>query len=150
MGWIDKEFFDTKGYVVVKTEEALARLSGVASALGDSSRYLWLKLPYCDNFATVARSTTLPVLLLGGESAGDATPFLRQLESAMAAGSNVRGAMVGRNVIFPGDDDPMAIAEAAGGIIHEGWSVEEALQALAAARGGDLNRLSSFRAGGTA
>ena len=36
----------------------------------------------------------------------------------MAAGTNVRGAMVGRNVVFPGDDDPLAIAEAAGGIIH--------------------------------
>jgi len=34
-----------KGYVVVKTAVALARLAGVASALGDSSRYLWLKLP---------------------------------------------------------------------------------------------------------
>ena len=39
-----------KGWTVVKTAEALARLAGVASALGDSSRYLWLKLPYCDGF----------------------------------------------------------------------------------------------------
>jgi hypothetical protein len=38
-----------KGYKVVKTAEALARIVGVASALGDSSRYLWLKLPYCEN-----------------------------------------------------------------------------------------------------
>jgi len=37
-----------KGYTVVKTPEALARITGVASALGDSSRYLWLKLPYCE------------------------------------------------------------------------------------------------------
>jgi uncharacterized protein len=37
-----------KGYTVVKNAEALARLAGVASALGDSSRYLWLKLPYCE------------------------------------------------------------------------------------------------------
>ena len=60
-----------KGYTVVKTAEALARLAGVASALGDSSRYLWLKLPYCEGYRVVARSTTLPILLLGGESAGD-------------------------------------------------------------------------------
>src|SRR5947208_9378426 len=60
-----------KGYVVVKTAEALARLAGVASALGDSSRYLWLKLPYCEDYEVVARSTTLPILLLGGESAGE-------------------------------------------------------------------------------
>jgi len=128
-------------WTVVKTAEALAKLAGVASALGDSSRYLWLKLPYCDGFATVAKSTTLPILLLGGESAGDPAPFLRQLESAMGAGSNVRGAMVGRNVVFPCDDDPMAIADAAGGIIHSGWSVKQAMESLPAMRGKQMDRL---------
>lgn len=123
-----------KGYTVVKTAEALARLAGVASALGDSSRYLWLKLPYCEGYETVARSTTLPILLLGGESAGDPAPFLRQLESALRAGPNVRGALVGRNVLYPGDEDPLAMAEAVGGIVHEDWPVERALAAIAAAR----------------
>ena len=133
-----------KGYVVVKTAEALARLAGVASALGDSSRYLWLKLPHCENYDTVARATTLPILLLGGESAGDPSPFLRQLGSAMAAGPNVRGALVGRNVLYPGDEDPLAMADAAGGIIHEGWSVDTALESMAANRGRDLDRLSRW------
>jgi DhnA family fructose-bisphosphate aldolase class Ia len=130
-----------KGYAVVKTAEALAKLTNVASALGDSSRYLWLKLPYCEGFETVARATTLPILLLGGEAAGGPAPFLRQLESAMSAGANVRGALVGRNVLYPGEEDPLAIAEAAGGIVHDGWSADEALQSLAAKRGSDLDRL---------
>jgi hypothetical protein len=130
-----------KGYVVVKTPEALARLAGVASALGDSSRYLWLKLPYCDGYETVARSTTLPILLLGGESAGDPAPFLRQLQSAISAGPNVRGALVGRNVLYPGDEDPLAMAEAAGGIVHEGWTVDATLHAMAAKRGCGLDLL---------
>lgn len=138
-----------KGYVVVKTVEALAKLASVACALGDSSRYLWLKLPYCDGYETVARATTLPILLLGGESAGDPSPFLRQLESAMAAGPNVRGALVGRNVLYPGDEDPLAIAEAAGGIVHAGWSVDEALQSLATKRGSDLDRLAPLFGGRT-
>ena len=129
------------GYVVVKTAEALARLAGVASALGDSSRYLWLKLPYCEGYATVARATTLPILLLGGESAGGPAPFLRQLGSAMAAGANVRGALVGRNVLYPGAEDPLAVAEAAGGMVHLGWSVEQALESMTAARGAGLDRL---------
>ena len=133
-----------KGYVVVKTAEALARLAGVASALGDSSRYLWLKLPHCEGYDTVARATTLPILLLGGESAGDPSPFLRQLGAAMAAGPNVRGALVGRNVLYPGDEDPLAMAEAAGGIVHEGWPVEEALASMAAHRGRDMDRLSRW------
>ena len=116
-----------KGYKVVKTAEALAKIVGVASALGDSSRFLWLKLPYCENYEVVARATTLPILLLGGESAGDPTAFLREVSAGMAAGSNVRGALVGRNVLYPGDDDPLAVAEAVGGIVHQGWTVEQAM-----------------------
>ena len=74
------------GWAVQKEAAALARIAGVASALGDSSRYLWLKLPYCAGYETVARATSLPILLLGGESAGDPAPFLSELASALQAG----------------------------------------------------------------
>ncbi|MBA2731982.1 MAG: hypothetical protein H0U54_03710 [Acidobacteria bacterium] len=127
------------GYRVVKTAEALAKIVGVASALGDSSRHLWLKLPYCENYEVVARSTTLPILLLGGESVGDATPLLREIAAGLAAGSNVRGALVGRNVLFPGAEDPLVVAQAAGSIIHHHWTVEHALDAQESWRGRDLN-----------
>ena len=123
------------GYKVVKTAEALAKIIGVASALGDSSRYLWLKLPYCDDYAVVARATTLPILLLGGEAVGAATPLLREIAAGLAAGSNVRGALVGRNVLYPGDEDPLVVATAVGGIIHENQTVEQALETASAARG---------------
>lgn len=137
-----------KGWAVVRTKEALARIVGVAAALGDSSRYLWLKLPYCDGYETVARATTLPILLLGGESAGDPAPFLTQLEKALAAGRNVRGALVGRNVLYPGEEDPLAVAEAAGGIVHQGWSVGQALESMAASRDRGLDRIARcFRKG---
>jgi DhnA family fructose-bisphosphate aldolase class Ia len=116
-----------KGYQVIKSAEALAKIVGVASALGDSSRLLWLKLPYCEKYEVVARATTLPILLLGGESAGDPTGYLREVSAGMAAGANVRGALVGRNVLYPGDDDPLAVAEAVGGIVHHGWQAEQAL-----------------------
>lgn len=134
------------GYKVVKTAEALAKIAGVASALGDSSRYLWLKLPYCAGYETVARATTLPILLLGGESAGDPKPFLMEVASGLAAGANVRGALVGRNVIYPGDEDPLVAAEAVGGIVHRGWSVEQALEAAGKSRGRDMDWLA--RTGG--
>ena len=133
-----------KGWVVVKTKEALARITGVASALGDSSNYLWLKLPYCEGYQTVARATTLPILLLGGESAGSPAPFLRQLASALAAGPAVRGALVGRNILYPGDEDPLAMAAAAGGIVHGNGSVDDALESLPANRGRDLDFLSRY------
>lgn len=118
------------GWTVVKDAAALAKLVGVASALGDSSRYLWLKLPYAKGFEVVARATTLPILLLGGEAAGDPAPFLEEMQQAMQSGHNVRGALVGRNVLYPGDGDPLQMAEAVGGIVHKGWGVQEALAGL--------------------
>jgi len=132
------------GWTVKKDREALARIAGVASALGDSSRYLWLKLPYCAGYETVARSTSLPILLLGGESAGNPAPFLTELHAAMQAGANVRGALVGRNVLYPGSEDPLAMACAVGGIIHEQWSVEQALASMEANRGVRLDSLSRY------
>jgi DhnA family fructose-bisphosphate aldolase class Ia len=135
---------DEKGYPVTKTASALARIAGVASALGDSSRLLWLKLPYCENYEIVARATTLPILLLGGESAGDARPFLQQLELALSAGPNVRGALVGRNVLYPGSEDPLAMAEASGGIVHEQWTADRSLDAMSEARDVNLNLLHAF------
>lgn len=129
------------GYKVVKQAEELARTAGAAAALGDSARYLWLKLPYCDNYELVARATTLPILLLGGEPVGDATPFLRELHAGLNAGPNVRGALVGRNILYPGDDDPLAAIEAVGGIIHHGWTVEQALDNQATHRGRNMDWL---------
>jgi len=135
---------DDKSYPVTKTASALARIAGVASALGDSSRLLWLKLPYCENFNAVARATTLPILLLGGESAGDPGPFLEQLESAMSAGPNVRGALVGRNVLHPGNEDPLAMAEAAGALVHDRWTTDKAIKVMVETRDTNLQLLHSL------
>jgi hypothetical protein len=129
------------GYKVIKTAEALAKIAGVASALGDSSHMMWLKLPGCPDFEVVARSTTLPILILGGESSGDPRPFLAELSAAMQAGPSVRGALVGRNVMFPGEEDPLVIAEAVGLIVHQGESVEAALEEAGGLRGGDMGYL---------
>ncbi len=107
-----------KGFQVAKSKEPLATAASIASALGDSSRYLWLKLPYCDEYEVVARATALPILILGGESQGASAPFLSQIAAAMAAAPNVRGALVGRNVLYPGNEDPLAVAEAIGAVVH--------------------------------
>ena len=131
-------------YRVVKTAEALAKIVGVASALGDSSRYLWLKLPYCENYEVVAKATTIPILLLGGESVGDATPLLREITAGLSAGSNVRGALVGRNVLYPGEEDPIVVAQAAGLIIHDNWTVERALDAGKSGGRRDVNEIASY------
>jgi len=58
----------------------------------------------------------------------------------MRAGASVRGALVGRNVTFPGNDDPRAVALAVSGIIHGGLSAQEAADRLAEARGAEMDR----------
>lgn len=115
---------------VQKAADKLAQLVGVATALGDSSRYMWLKLPYTERFDVVAQSTTLPILLLGGESVGDAAPLLHEIHAGLAAGHNVRGVLVGRNVMYPGDQDPLVVARSVDGLVHGGWSLARATEAL--------------------
>lgn len=102
------------GFTIKKNPEALAQLVGVATALGDSSRNLWLKLPYCQDFGRVAQSTTAPILLLGGETA-DTKQFLQEIKDGLSAHHNVRGTMVGRNVLYPKDQDPVDVAT----LVHE-------------------------------
>jgi hypothetical protein len=46
--------------------------------------------------------------------------------------------MIGRNVLYPGADDPRAIAAAVAAIIHDGAGVDEAMAAMDAERGKEL------------
>lgn len=129
---------DNGAYRVVRTARALTEAVSAASAMGASSLYTWIKVPTCPEFERVARATTLPLVILGGEALGDARPVLEDLRRGMLAGANVRGAMIGRNVLYPGTDDPRAIASAVSAIIHDGRGIEDALAAMEAERGKDL------------
>ncbi len=112
--------FEDGRYVVDKTGDSLIRLCSVASGLGKSSWKTWLKLPYTVDYARVAAATTCPILILGGPAVGDPQGLLSEVAQAMAAGDNVRGALVGRNVLYPGDADPAAVAEQVSAIVHKG------------------------------
>jgi DhnA family fructose-bisphosphate aldolase class Ia len=126
---------DNGTYKVVRTARALTEAVSVASAWGASSLYTWIKVPTCPEFEKVARATTLPLVLLGGEAVGSPRPVLEDLGRGMAAGANVRGAMIGRNVLYPGGDDPRAIAAAVAAIVHDGAGADEAMSAMDAERG---------------
>lgn len=132
------------GYKMVKTPEGLIKTIGIATALGDSSRGIWLKIPYCDGFDMVAKATTCPILMLGGEALGDPAPVLTEFSKGLAAGSNVRGALVGRNILFPGKEDPSAIANAVSRIVHQNYSMEQALSHITNVHGKALDRLTAF------
>ncbi|MHA1792219.1 MAG: Cgl0159 family (beta/alpha)8-fold protein [Promethearchaeota archaeon] len=129
------------GYSVILEYSELIKTIGVATALGGSSKNIWLKVPYVNNFEMVARSTSCPILMLGGQSTGNPTDTIEAFEKGMGAGNNVRGAMVGRNMLYPGFDDPYATSAAIGKIIHDRISAEEAVKYLASLRGKDMDSL---------
>lgn len=112
----------------------IVKVIGVASALGDSSRGLWLEVPYAEGFERVARSTTLPLLIVAAGAAGDPTPMLTQLADGTRARRNVRGALIGRSVLFPGDDDPLSFALAVNAVVREGRDPSGAIDRLMASR----------------
>lgn len=109
--------------------DALIPVIGVAQALAESSARTWLKLPIVPEYDRVACATTCPILVLGGEAKGDVDGVLQGVAGAMAGGSNVRGALIGRNVIFPGTVDPAAMAEAVCKVVR-GAPVTEAAAEL--------------------
>lgn len=111
---------ENNGFRIIKDAELLLRLVSVASALGDSSRNIWLKVPYTEEFHRVTGATTLPVVILGGDRTPDFQELIERLEKALSAGHQVRGAMYGRNVLYPESGDPLQIAEAIGRLVHLG------------------------------
>src|SRR5699024_9034096 len=86
------------------TTEAVIRSITVASALGHTSAYTWLKLPVVDDMERVAASTSLPVVLLGGEASADDPETINRWKSALKP-PNVLGMVVGRALLYPTDDD---------------------------------------------
>ncbi|WP_206184824.1 Cgl0159 family (beta/alpha)8-fold protein [Thermoactinospora rubra] len=97
--------------------EAMIRAVSVASALGATSAYTWLKLPAVPEMDRVMAATTLPTLLLGGDpsSLDDA---LDQWGRALRL-PGVRGLVVGRALLYPPDDDVTAAVDAAAALVGE-------------------------------
>ncbi|MGQ9632289.1 MAG: Cgl0159 family (beta/alpha)8-fold protein [bacterium] len=128
-------------YSTLKVASELVKVVGVASALGSSSTNIWLKIPYCEDYNKVARATTCPILMLGGESLGDPTGIINEFYKGMQVGGSVRGALVGRNITFPGNDDPCAVAVAVNNIVHNGYDVDRAIDCLMETRGKNMDIL---------
>ena len=119
-------------YRALDDAASIVKNCGVAAGLGESSAHVWLKLPFSDDYAAVGRATTLPILLLGGPARADARDTLRDFASAMAATSRVRGAILGRNLLFPASGDPLPMCRALTAIVHRGATLDEAVRILEA------------------
>lgn len=97
--------------------EELVRVVAIASGLGSSSAYTWLKIPAVDRMAEVAGATTMPILMLGGDP-GDRADAVFGLWRAAMAQPNVRGLVAGRALLYPSHGDVVHAVTAAASIVH--------------------------------
>jgi hypothetical protein len=84
--------------------EAMIRAMTVASGLGTTSAYTWLKVPVVADMERVMAATTLPALILGGEVVADADAAYTQWSKALDL-PTVQGLVIGRSLLYPPGGD---------------------------------------------
>ncbi|MHB9753692.1 Cgl0159 family (beta/alpha)8-fold protein [Streptomyces sp. BYX5S] len=93
----------------------------VASGLGGTSAYTWLKLPVTDDpddMARVMAASSLPAVLLGGDiKDGDQDATYEKWRVALQL-PTVRGLVVGRSLLYPADGDVEAAVDTAVGLLR--------------------------------
>jgi hypothetical protein len=92
--------------------DAVIRAIAIASGLGSTSAYSWLKIPVVDDMERVAEASTLPTLLLGGEAGDRPDEMFTRWQKALQL-PVVRGLVVGRNLLYPPGDDVAAAVDTA-------------------------------------
>ena len=99
------------------TTDAVTLSIAIASGLGASSAYTWMKLPVVPDMERVMEATTMPTLLLGGDSGDDPDETFAAWEEALSL-PGVRGLTVGRTLLYPPDGDVAAAVDVAAGLVH--------------------------------
>ncbi|WP_426567030.1 class I fructose-bisphosphate aldolase [Angustibacter sp. McL0619] len=89
----------------------------IASGLGASSAYTWMKLPVVDELERVMEATTMPTLLLGGDPEGDPQDTYAAWAKALQLPA-VQGLVVGRALLYPPDADVAAAVDVAAELVH--------------------------------
>jgi len=109
---------ESDGRLTLRTDaQSLTRAVTVASALGVTSAYTWLKMPACDDPEIVYSATTLPCVVLGGvaeaDRAAQVASWGRTLRQPV-----VRGLVVGRTVLYPEDGNVAGTVDAAAQVLR--------------------------------
>ena len=94
------------------TPEAMIRAITVASGLGRTSAYTWLKVPCVQDMERVMAASTLPALILGGEVSADPATALAAWRKALQL-PTVQGLVIGRSLLYPPGGDVAAAVDAA-------------------------------------
>ncbi|MEV5437087.1 deoxyribose-phosphate aldolase [Streptomyces sp. NPDC052682] len=99
--------------------EAVTRSIAIASGLGGTSAYTWLKLPVTDDpddMAEVLETSTLPVVLLGGEVGEDQEGAYERWRKALRL-PTVQGMVVGRSLLYPAEGSVEQAVDTAVGLL---------------------------------
>ncbi|MGW3950225.1 Cgl0159 family (beta/alpha)8-fold protein [Streptomyces sp. NPDC004752] len=99
--------------------EAVTRSIAIASGLGGTSAHTWLKLPVTDDpddMAEVLETSTLPVVLLGGEVGGDQDGAYERWRKALRL-PTVQGMVVGRSLLYPAEGSVETAVDTAVGLL---------------------------------
>ncbi|TXS55256.1 deoxyribose-phosphate aldolase [Streptomyces sp. t39] len=99
--------------------EAVARSLAIASGLGGTSAYTWLKVPVTedpDDMRTVMETSTLPAVLLGGDTGGDRDTAYERWRAALRL-PTVQGLVAGRALLYPADGDVAGAVDTAVGLL---------------------------------
>ncbi|MYR39611.1 deoxyribose-phosphate aldolase [Streptomyces sp. SID4944] len=101
---------------------AVATSIAIASGLGGTSAYTWLKVPVTeepDDMARVMETSTLPAVLLGGEVGDDLDGAYKKWREALRL-PTVRGLVVGRSLLYPVDGDVAGAVDTAVSLLRPG------------------------------
>ena len=98
--------------------DAVIKSVGIASALGASSAYTWMKLPVVDEMERVMAATTLPTVLLGGDPSGAPDEVFAVWEAALKL-PGVQGLTVGRTLLYPEDGNVAGAVETAASLLNQ-------------------------------
>ncbi|GGO55365.1 hypothetical protein GCM10012286_67330 [Streptomyces lasiicapitis] len=102
--------------------DAVTRSIAIASGLGGTSAYTWLKVPVTENpddMARVMETSTLPAVLLGGDidaEARDADAAYEKWRGALRL-PTVQGLVAGRTLLYPADGDVAGAVDIAVGLL---------------------------------
>jgi hypothetical protein len=114
---------DEDGKLVLQQDAAsLARAVTIASALGTTSAYTWLKMPACDDPDVVYGATTLPCVVLGGVPGPDLAAQVASWGKTLRQ-PVVRGLVIGRTVLYPDGGDVAGTVDAAAQVLRAATAV---------------------------
>ncbi|MBQ1099769.1 deoxyribose-phosphate aldolase [Streptomyces sp. b94] len=102
--------------------DAVTRSVAIASGLGGTSAYTWLKLPVThdpDDMGEVLETSTLPAVLLGGDIGGSPADQVAAYERWRKALRlpTVQGMVVGRSLLYPAEGSVEQAVDTAVGLL---------------------------------